>query len=141
MRQLLVYGFGADARFEGRLVGALERIESGGALRIVETWFVGRDAESGELAAIDLRSRGAGSLVGPLLDFRLDPAQRRKATAKVDPAVLERGASLAPGEAIATVLVEHVWARALEDAVTESGGTPLTNEFVTHPPEGARHGT
>jgi hypothetical protein len=137
MRQLLVYAFDADARFEGRLVGALERMESGGALRIVETWFVGRDADSGELAAVDLRSRGAGSLVAPLLDFRLDPAQRRKATAKADPAVLERGAALAPGEAIAAVLVEHVWARALEDAVAHSGGTPLTNELIPDPPTGA----
>jgi hypothetical protein len=30
--QLLLYRFGPDAEFEGRLVGALERIESGGAL-------------------------------------------------------------------------------------------------------------
>jgi hypothetical protein len=35
-RQLLVYSFDADAHFGGRLVGALERMESGGALRIVE---------------------------------------------------------------------------------------------------------
>lgn len=141
MRQLLVYAFDADARFEGRLVGALERIESGGALRIVETWFVGRDAESAELAAVELRSRGAGSLVAPLLDFRLDAAARRRATAQVDPAVLERGAALAPGEAIAAVLVEHVWARALDEAVTQSGGTLLTNELVPDPPPGATHGS
>jgi len=29
--QLLVYRFGREAEFEGRLVGALRRIESGGA--------------------------------------------------------------------------------------------------------------
>lgn len=139
MRQLLVYSFDADARFEGRLVGALERMESGGALRIVETWFVGRD-HSGELAAVDLRSRGAGSLVAPLLDFRLDAAARRKATAKVDPEVLKRGEALAPGEAIAAVIVEHVWAHALEDAVAQSGGTLVSNEIVTDPPGGTQHG-
>src|SRR4051812_30216328 len=33
--QLLVYRFGPDAEFEGRLVGALERIESGGAMRVL----------------------------------------------------------------------------------------------------------
>jgi len=38
--QLLVYGFGPGAVFEGRLVGALERIESGAALRV-------RDAQIG----------------------------------------------------------------------------------------------
>ena len=34
--QLLLYSFDAHARFEGRLVGALERMESGGALRVLE---------------------------------------------------------------------------------------------------------
>ena len=33
--QLLVYSFGPDASFEGQLVGALERIEVGGAMRIL----------------------------------------------------------------------------------------------------------
>jgi hypothetical protein len=28
------------------------------------------------------------------------------------------------------VLVEHVWARALEDAVSRIGGTPLAGDFV-----------
>ena len=49
--QLLLYRFAADARFEGRLVGALERMESGDTLRIIEALFVARDAETGELAA------------------------------------------------------------------------------------------
>ena len=80
--QLLLYRFAADARFEGRLVGALERMESGDTLRIVEALFVARDAETGELAAVDLRSRGAGSLVEPLIGFRLDEHQRRRTTEK-----------------------------------------------------------
>ena len=49
--QLLLYGFDAGADFEGRLVGALERLESGGAMRIIEALFVGREAGTGELAA------------------------------------------------------------------------------------------
>ena len=134
--QLLLYSFSADARFEGRLVGALERLESGGALRIVEALFVRRDPETRELAAVDLRSRGAGSLVLPLVGFRLDPAERGRATERaleVDGLrgmLGELGAELAPGAAIAAVLVEHTWARALEDAVAQSGGTALSSEFV-----------
>jgi hypothetical protein len=34
--QLLVYGFAPGAEFEGRLVGAIERIESGGTLRVLD---------------------------------------------------------------------------------------------------------
>jgi hypothetical protein len=135
LRQLLLYRFEADANFEGRLVGALERMESGGALRIVEALFIGRDAETGELAALDLRSRGAGSLVSPLIGFRLDPRERQRTTERAlesagGDAIRALGAALAPGAAIAAVLVEHTWARALADAVAQSGGTPLSSGFV-----------
>ena len=71
---MLLYGFGPQADFEGRLVGALERLESGGALRILDVLFVRRDAESGDLDAIDLHGDGAGGVVAPLLSFRLDEA-------------------------------------------------------------------
>ena len=80
MRQLLLYGFGPDAEFQGGLVGALERLESGGALRILDVLFVRRDAESGDIAAVDLHGDGAGGVVAPLLNFRLDESERREAT-------------------------------------------------------------
>jgi len=137
--QLLVYGFGPDAEFEGRLVGALERIESGGALRILDALFVASDPESGDLQAIDLTGEGSGGIVAPLLRFRLEPASRRRATeralrphrSRVSAETLrELGGALAPGESIVALLVEHEWARALEDAVSRTGGTPLANAFV-----------
>jgi hypothetical protein len=137
--QLLVYGFGPDADFEGRLVGALERIESGGALRLLDVLFVRSDTETGELEAVGLRGGGAGGIVAPLLGFRLDPAERRRATERAlsghtsgvpDEKLRELGKALEPGAAMAAVLVEHVWARALEDAASRTGGTPLASEFV-----------
>lgn len=132
--QLLLYRFAADARFEGRLVGALERMESGDTLRIIEALFVARDAETGELAAVDLRSRGAGSLVEPLIGFRLDEHQRRRTTEKAlassGEVLRALGDALAPGTAIAAVLVEHRWAHALDNAIAESGGTAHSTGFV-----------
>ena len=137
--QLLLYAFGPGAEYEGRLVGALERIESGGALRILEALFIKSDSETGELAAVDLSSRGAGSLVTPLLGFRLDENERRRATARAFEAegdrlggdtLRELGSRLARGAAIAAVLVEHTWARALEDAISRTGGTPVASDFV-----------
>jgi hypothetical protein len=35
-----------------------------------------------------------------------------------------------PGAAVAAVLVEHTWARTLEDAVSASAGTRVSSEFV-----------
>ncbi|HEU0024843.1 MAG TPA: hypothetical protein VFQ12_09445 [Thermoleophilaceae bacterium] len=135
--QLLVYRFGPDASFEGRLVGALERIESGGALRVLDVLFVQREAETGELVAVGLHG-DAGGIVGPLLDFRLDPAKRRRATERTlddasdVPAAVVRGLGkrLEPGAAMVAVLVDHAWARALEDAVSRTGGTPVASDFV-----------
>jgi hypothetical protein len=133
--QLLVYRFERGASFEGQLVGALERIESGGTLRVLDALFVARDAETGELAAIDVQGRGVGGFVAPSLRFRLEPGARRRATDQVlasgaGDTVRELAKSLEAGHAIAAVLVQHAWADALEDAVTRTGGTEVANEFV-----------
>src|SRR4051794_21767660 len=145
--QLLLYRFGPNAAFEGQLVGALERMESGGALRIVDALFVRRDVETDEVSAIGLQSRGAGSLVAPMLGFRLDAGERRRATKRAlgDDAVRALAGALAPGGALAAVLVEHVWSRALSDAVARMGGAAAGRDFVAaggpphvgHPPAAA----
>src|SRR3954447_14374082 len=51
--QLLIYGFEPGAEFEGRMVGAIERIESGRTLRVLDVVFVMRDPETAELVAIE----------------------------------------------------------------------------------------
>jgi hypothetical protein len=133
--QLLVYRFGSDATFEGQLVGALERLESGGTLRVLEALLVMREPETGELAAVNVRGGPPGGFVEPLLGYRLDPAKRRRATQRalddeLGATLRELGAALEPGAAVAAVLVEHLWARALEDAVSRTGGSEVANEFV-----------
>jgi hypothetical protein len=78
---------------------------------------------------------GTGRIVAPLLDFRLDPAKRRRTSERAlsgDRGTMLRSlaAELQPGEAMAVLLVDHAWARALEDAVARTGGTPVSSEFV-----------
>jgi hypothetical protein len=51
--QLLAYEFAPGAEYEGRLVGAIECIESGGTLRIIDVLFVMRDADTDEPVAIE----------------------------------------------------------------------------------------
>jgi exoribonuclease R len=126
-RQLLAFGFDANAAFEGQLVGALERLESGGALRILDVIFVAADEATGEVIAIDLQG-GTGGLTAKLLDFRLDPAaRRREPTSEL---ARDLGAALQPGTALAAVLVEHIWSRVLDDAVSRVGGRSLASDFV-----------
>jgi hypothetical protein len=137
--QLLVYEFGPEGSFEGQLGGALQRFEGSSGLRILEAMLIRRDAETGELEVIELRGGGAGGLISPILDFRLDPAARRRSTERalapgssgIAPDRLrELGDALAPGAAMAAVLIEHRWAEALEDAVARTGGARLSSEFV-----------
>lgn len=125
--EVFVFAFDeARAQFEGGLVGALERAESGGAIRVAEVLFVGRDGESGELTATRLEG-GRGGFVGRMAEFRLDATRRseqskRTLEAPGAEALRELAATVEPGEAVAAILVEHPWVAALEDAVARSGG-------------------
>jgi hypothetical protein len=127
--EVLVFGFDEpDAQYEGRLIGALERAESGGAIRVVEVLFVGREAESGDLAAVRLKGGSAG-IVAAMAEFRIDARRRDEMTERAladggAGALRELAAAIAPGAAVAAVLVEHRWADDLYDAVARSGGRP-----------------
>jgi hypothetical protein len=134
-RQLLTYRFGSDSKFEGQLVGALERIESGGAMRVVDALFVAREPDTGNLTAVSLSTDGSGGIIGQLLGFRLDPRERQAATERAlqgtnGETVQALAERLPPGNAVAAVLVQHVWADTLDEAVARVGGTGVASEFV-----------
>src|SRR4051794_35022440 len=77
--QLLVYAFAPDADFEGQFVGALERIESGGTLRVLDVLLVAREADTGELVGIGMGGARAGGGGGAPLGVPLRFAARRRA--------------------------------------------------------------
>jgi hypothetical protein len=133
-RQLLVYRFAPGVTFEGQLVGALERVESGGAVRVLDALFMAREPDTGELVAASLEG-GTGGVLSQLLDFRLNPDARGAATERAlagphaDIAQLF-ARTIEPGAAVAAVLVEHVWATTLGDAVGRLGGTEAAIALV-----------
>jgi hypothetical protein len=134
-RQFLVFRFGSESRFEGQLVGALERIESGGMVRVLDGLFVAREPESGELSAIALSDSPPSRMTSRLLGFRLDAKDRRAATQKAldgeaGEAVRSLAATLSPGSAIAALLLQHAWAEALADALARVDGTEVASDFV-----------
>jgi hypothetical protein len=98
-------GFGPEAAFEGRIVAELERFEQSGMLRVLDVLFVRRMQDSGEL---ETRPGIPGR---PTLVSQAD--------------VDEVAGALEPGQAAGLLLLEHVWARELEDAVTATGGSIL----------------
>jgi hypothetical protein len=133
-RQLLAYTFPPRSGFEGQLLGMLERIESGGAMRILQALFVSRD-DSGELVAASLRPTGTAGMVGELLSFRLEESARAEATkhaleGQTGALVRSLAETLEPGGAVAGVLVEHSWALMLSEGTTRLGGSQLLSRFV-----------
>jgi hypothetical protein len=134
-RQLLAYKFPPGSAFQGQLVGALERIESGGAMRIIDGVFVGRDETSGEMFAVTMTADTYSGMTGRLLNWRLDPSSRVGTTAHAlegpaGPFVKSLADGLEPGEAVAAVLVEHIWEQTLGDAIERIGGSEHDNKFV-----------
>jgi hypothetical protein len=133
-RQLLVYRFAPGVTFEGQLIGALERAESGGAVRVLDALFLAREPDTGELTAASLKG-GTGGVLSKLLDFRLDPNARSAATERAlagsqAEIVQLLGRTVEAGGAVAALLVEHVWAATLGDAVGRLGGTEAAIALV-----------
>jgi hypothetical protein len=140
-RHLLIYEFDSGANFEGRLVGALERMEATGDSRVLDGLFVANDPDTGELAAFDLHSGGSADAVARLLTFRLDAGARRDATAKAlgEPGsipagvIKDIGSALKPGCAVLALLIEGREGEDLKDAVARTGGRTLSTEPAESP--------
>ena len=135
-RQLLVFEFPPGARFEGQLVGALERVESGGTLLIRDALFVGRDGDTGETVAVAM-SGGTAGMVARLLTFRLEPRKRDETTRQAldgpsGPFIRSLADSLEPGSALLAVLIEHAWVDVLHSAIQRAQGTPQSSNFTEH---------
>ena len=104
-------------------------------MRVLDALFVAREPGSGELTAVSLSADGSAGIIGRLLDFRLSSDGRAAITQQAldGPAgdtVRALGETLEPGNAVAAVLVEHVWANTLGDAVARIGGTEAVSEMV-----------
>jgi uncharacterized membrane protein len=139
--QLLAVGFGPDAKFEGRIMDELSRLERQETIRILDLLFVGKDAETGDLLALDYQGEELGAIVGALLGFEFEGNGERQAESSQEiqghafglsqMEIQEIAASLDPGSSAGFLLIEHVWARELKRAIRDAGGFPLGEGFLT----------
>jgi len=132
-----LYRFDPGAVFEGGLVGAIERIQLGRETKLLDALFVTHDPVSGELAAVDLASGGAGGTFASMLDFRLDAGRRRAITERtlaehcggVPRALIEALAgTLEAGVAILAVLHSGAVPTVLDDAVARAQGRLIADD-------------
>jgi uncharacterized membrane protein len=136
--QLVAIGFPPDAEFEGHIMDELERLESHESIRILDLLFVGKDAETGDLLALDYQGEDLGAIVGALLGFEFEDdgeleggSTEGSAFGLSQSEIHDMAASLRPGTSAGFVLIEHVWARDLKNAIRDAGGFPLGEGFLT----------
>jgi hypothetical protein len=140
--QLLAIGFGPGAKFEGKIMDELGKLERKDTIRILDLLFVHKDAETGDLLALDYQGEELGAIVGALLGFEFEGDEQPAGSTEEEKIeshafglsqrnIEELAASLEPGSSAGFLLVEHVWARDLKRAIRQTGGFPLGEGFLT----------
>jgi uncharacterized membrane protein len=141
--QLLAVGFGPEANFEGRVMDELAKLENQKTIRILDLLFVHKDAQTGDLIALDYQGEELGAIVGALLGFEFEGDEQQPAGSTDEERVESHAfglsqreieamaASLEPGTSAGFLLVEHVWARDLKRAIRQTGGFPIGEGFLT----------
>ena len=67
--QLLAIGFDPEAKFEGKILKELERLEDSNTIRILDLLFVKKDKKNSELIALSIQGEDLGAIVGALMWF------------------------------------------------------------------------
>lgn len=141
--QMLAIGFGPEADFEGRIMDELAKLETQKTIRILDLLFVHKDAQTGDLLALDYQGENLGAIIGALLGFEFEGDEQLTGSTEEQQGVESHAfglsqreiegmaASLEPGTSAGFLLVEHVWARDLKRAIRQTGGVPIGEGFLT----------
>ena len=134
--QLIGLTFRLEADTESRLLAEVDRIKGRGVLRVLDMVLVakGRDGTVEELEVGD--GEDFGSLLAGIPLFGAENGGRQSAGdgaagEPADSGVDALANSLEPGNAVAFLLVEHLWPSPLVDAVSAAGGALISDDFLT----------
>ncbi|KOU08777.1 hypothetical protein ADK86_03160 [Streptomyces sp. NRRL F-5755] len=138
--QLLTVAFGPDAKFEGRIIKELGVLEAGEQIRVLDMLFV-RKEPGGQLFTLDYQAESMGDTVAALLGLSGDrPPATEPSTPSPDAGgafglsvteIRSMAEAMDPGSAAAFLLLEHVWATGLKQAIRGAGGIPVAEGFLT----------
>jgi uncharacterized membrane protein len=146
--QMLVLGF-AEPNFTGKIAAELDRLRQLEFIKIVDALVVNKD-EAGEITALqvtDLSEDEAtemGEIAGALIGFGYGTEEAVEAGAELGADAMADGhlipeedawyvADAIPnGSAAAIILLEHLWAIPLRNAIVDAGGIALADEWI-HP--------
>jgi DNA-binding NarL/FixJ family response regulator len=136
--QMIALTFRLDVDAERRLLAEVDRIEGRGVLRVLDMVFLAK-GQDGTVEGLEVGDgEDFGSLLGSISPLGSGNGSRRAAGngAASGPAgsgvatVQALADSLEPGSAVALLLVEHVWAGPLVDAVSAAGGALISDDFL-----------
>lgn len=130
--EVLGVDFDDQARFEGAIADELDRLERTGVAHVVAVLFVHKDASTDELEVLNVQADAAGEVTDALAEAGGDrtPGVMLSALGLTIDDVRDMAADLAPGASAGFVLLEHVWARGLHDAIRATHGTPFLQGFL-----------
>ena len=132
----LTFRLGADA--ESRLLAEVDRIEGRGALRVLDVVLLAK-GQDGTVEGLEVGdNEDFGSLLASIAPSGSQHEGRSAAGngAASEPAgsgmagVQALANSVDPGTAVAFLLVEHLWAGPLVDAVSAAGGALVSDDFL-----------
>jgi uncharacterized membrane protein len=144
--QMLVLGF-SEPNFTGKIAAELDRLREHEFVKIVDALAVQKDAE-GNITALqvtDLSQDEAiemGEIAGALIGFGYGTEEAVEAGAELGGEAMADGhlipeedawyvADAIPnGSAAAIILLEHLWAIPLRDAIVDAGGIALADEWI-----------
>ena len=134
--QLIGLTFRLDRDAESRLLAEIGRIEGRGVLRVLDVVFVAK-GQDGTVEGLEVGDdEDFGSLLASVSPFGPGNGSRSAAGdgESADDgvaAVRDVADSLEPGSGVAFLLVEHLWAGPLVDAVSAAGGALVSDDFLT----------
>jgi hypothetical protein len=145
--QAFVIGFTDNDLLEGRIADELARLSDVGQIRIVDAVFMMREGDDVAVLKVsdlddeqraELRSAvgalvglgvggGEGAVLGAALGASVDP-DAPTAAESVAASLLD---DLPAGSSALVLVIEHLWAVPLRDAVREAGGLVLAHRSLT----------
>ena len=146
--QILVVGFGEEARFSGAALEELRRLQEHDIVRLIDLMLV-RKLDDGTVEKLELSDSAEvaelGALIGALLGLGAAGEEGAAIGAELgaeeiggggtlfeDADTWFLGDALPVGTAAAIVLLEHRWAIPLRDAIRANDGVPLLDRWL-HP--------
>jgi DNA-binding NarL/FixJ family response regulator len=130
--QLLAVGFAEGGDSQSRILEEVDRLEGRGVVRLLDLVF-GMKNDDGSVTRVVVGDDDFGDVLARVVPLEAAGLLGLLADSGQDPRTLED--SLAPGAALAFLLIEHRWAGSLFDVIADVGGTVLGEGFITEEAE------